>query len=157
MVARNTVPEVMIVRLSVWFSALFMISAKVPRIPSFRSSRIRSKITMVSLIEKPMIVRIAATIGALSWRPERKKMPNVFDRHFLCIVQRDGITAREISAHDVAAAVKAIADADGDEQPGADERGLGILEEVHVGGFDHVEHAELLEVSLTQERVEDNA
>ena len=71
-VARNTVPEVMMVRLNVWFSAWFITSLNVPRMPSFRSSRIRSKITMVSLVEKPMMVRMAATVVALNWRPHRQ-------------------------------------------------------------------------------------
>ena len=75
----KTVPEVMSVRLKVWLSAMFMTSLNEPRTPSLRSSRMRSKMTMVSLTEKPMMVRIAATIGALNWRPDRKKMPRVMN------------------------------------------------------------------------------
>ena len=56
----------MIVRLNVWFSAWLMISRNDPRMPSFKSSRIRSKMTILSLIEKPMIVKIAATTVALN-------------------------------------------------------------------------------------------
>ena len=66
----NTVPLVMIVRLKVWLSAALMISLNVPRMPSFKSSRIRSKMTILSLMEKPMMVSTAATTVALNWRPE---------------------------------------------------------------------------------------
>ncbi len=65
-VARNTVPEVIIVRLSVWFSAWFMISRNEPRTPSLRSSRMRSKMTIVSLMEKPM---------TSIWRPQWWRSP----------------------------------------------------------------------------------
>ena len=75
--ASRVVPEVIIVRLSVLLMATFMISVKVPGRPSFKSSRMRSKITMVSLIEKPMIVRRAAITGELSSPPQRKKIPIV--------------------------------------------------------------------------------
>jgi hypothetical protein len=71
------VPEVMMVRLNVWLIALLMISRNVPRNPSFKSSRMRSKITTLSLSEKPMMVNAAATMGALSCLPEMKKMPRV--------------------------------------------------------------------------------
>ena len=76
-------PEVMIVRLRVWLSAWFITSRNVPRTPSFRSSRMRSKITMVSLMEKPMMVRMAATVVALNSRPERKYQPMVISMSWM--------------------------------------------------------------------------
>ena len=75
--ASRVVPEVMIVRLSVLLMALFMISVNVPFTFSFKSSRMRSKMTIVSLIEKPMIVRTAAITGALNSPPHMKKIPSV--------------------------------------------------------------------------------
>ena len=66
----NTVPLVMMVRLKVWFSAALMTSLNVPLMPSFKSSRMRSKMTTLSLMEKPMMVSTAATTVALNWRPE---------------------------------------------------------------------------------------
>ncbi len=82
-VAMNTVPEVMSVRLKVWLSAWFITSLKLPRTPSLRSSRMRSKITMVSLIEKPMIVRTAATMVALNSRPDRQYQPIVISTSWI--------------------------------------------------------------------------
>ena len=76
-VASRVVPEVIIVRLSVLLIAPFMISVNVPGKFSFKSSRMRSKITIVSLIEKPMIVSTAAITGALNWPSKMKKMPSV--------------------------------------------------------------------------------
>jgi hypothetical protein len=67
---QNTVPLVMIVRLKVWLSAWLMMSLNEPRTPSFKSSRMRSKMTILSLMEKPMMVSTAATTVALNWRPE---------------------------------------------------------------------------------------
>src|SRR4030067_443011 len=62
----QTVKEVMNVRERVWLRLLSMISGKVSfRIP-IRFARIGSKMTMVSLTEKPMIVRIAATVDRLN-------------------------------------------------------------------------------------------
>ena len=75
--ARNVVPEVIMVRLKHLLMAAFMISLKVPRTPNLRSSRIRSKMTMVSLMEKPITVKIAATIGAFNSRPVMKNHPKV--------------------------------------------------------------------------------
>lgn len=77
MPARNTVTEVMMVRLRHWFNAWFRISRNVPRMPSFKSSRTRSKMTMVSLMEKPMMVSSAATVVAFICRPTRKYNPIV--------------------------------------------------------------------------------
>ena len=59
-----------IVRLRVWFKAWLMMSLKEPRMPSFKSSRIRSKMTILSLMEKPMMVNTAATTVALNSRPD---------------------------------------------------------------------------------------
>ena len=64
-------------RLSVLLMAPFMISVKEPFTFSFKSSRMRSKMTIVSFIEKPIIVRTAAITGALNSPPHRKKRPSV--------------------------------------------------------------------------------
>ena len=48
---RNVNPDVITVRLSVWFTARFITDSSGSRRENFRFSRIRSKITMVSFIE----------------------------------------------------------------------------------------------------------
>ena len=85
----------MIVRLNVRFSAWFINSLNVPRTPSFKSSRMRSKMTMVSLMEKPMMVKMAATIGALNSRPVRKNHPMVISTSWM--IAMTAPTAKENS------------------------------------------------------------
>jgi hypothetical protein len=63
-----------------------MISRNDPRTPKRRSSRIRSKITIVSLMLNPMMVNAAATIGALNSLPGQKEPTHghqqiMHDRH----------------------------------------------------------------------------
>ena len=73
-VARNAVPDVRIVLLRVWFTALSTIAADTYR-PLPLSSRSRSKITIVSLIEKPMIVSSAATTSRLILKSSTRAQP----------------------------------------------------------------------------------
>ena len=94
--ASRVVPEVMIVRLSVLLMAAFMISVNEPFTFSFKSSRMRSKMTIVSLIEKPMIVRTAAITGAFNSPPHRKKRPSVI-RTSSCMMARMAPSANENS------------------------------------------------------------
>ena len=56
----SAVPDVMTVRPSVWFTDALITSNIESRRIDRRFSRTRSKITIVSLVEKPVIVRIAA-------------------------------------------------------------------------------------------------
>ena len=56
----SAVPEVMIVRPSVWLMATLMTVSSESRRMLRRFSRTRSKITIVSLVEKPVIVSSAA-------------------------------------------------------------------------------------------------
>ena len=58
---RNTVNEVMMVRLKVSLTAMFITLAGGSLRSVLDRSRIRSKMTIVSLIENPAIVRSAAT------------------------------------------------------------------------------------------------
>src|SRR5216684_8731783 len=57
---RSAVPDTITVRPSVWFTDTLMMSFNESRRIPRRFSRIRSKMTIVSLVEKPVIVRIAA-------------------------------------------------------------------------------------------------
>ena len=72
--ARNAVPEVRIVRLKVWLTDLSIISAVTYGLLP-RSSRSRSKITIVSLIEKPTIVKSAATTSRLILKSSTSAQP----------------------------------------------------------------------------------
>src|SRR6185369_1256542 len=66
---RSAVPEVMTVRPSVWFTEALITSYIESRRIDRRFSRIRSKMTIVSLVEKPVIVRMAAmTFSDMSYR-----------------------------------------------------------------------------------------
>ena len=60
-IVNKAVPVVIMVLLSVWFMLIFNISSKAFPFNNFVFSLTRSNITIVSLIEKPIIVRNAAT------------------------------------------------------------------------------------------------
>src|SRR5947207_15760602 len=57
---RNTVNDVMIVRLSVWLIALLIMDSFVAPVISLAYSRIRSNTITVSFMEKPITVNTAA-------------------------------------------------------------------------------------------------
>ena len=70
----KVVKDVIMVRDSVWFSEILMISIGEPLRILRKFSRIRSNTTMVSFREYPRIVRIAATVGrAISTRKSARK------------------------------------------------------------------------------------
>src|SRR5215467_12745019 len=65
----RAVPDVMTVRPNVWFTDTLITWSIESRRIVRRFSRIRSKITIVSFVEKPVIVRIAAmTLSDMSYR-----------------------------------------------------------------------------------------
>src|SRR5437763_506457 len=121
-----------------------MTSLKLPRMPSFRSSRIRSKMTMVSLVEKPIIVKTAATVVALNSRVFNacfgEGAAQFGVRHPLLEGERGGIAAQEVHAKSIFPAMKPITDSDENQQPGHDEGGLGQFHEIEFRGPNDVEH-----------------
>ncbi len=65
--AMNTVPEVITVRVNVWFKLVLMADSSGSRRCSRVFSRTRSKITIMSFIEYPTIVSMAAmTLSVIS-------------------------------------------------------------------------------------------
>ena len=106
--------------------------------PSFKSSRMRSKMTMVSLMEKPMMVSTAATMVALNSRPARKVTADghqhvVDHRHDGAHGEREFIAERDVNQ-----------DAEHREQRGYDSSRLNFLAD----GRPFLAHAERLSAEV---------